>query len=110
MAGPGGGPSSGLQAELEAMAAAIPAVEDGVTALTQANQGVGTAMANVGAGWTSDGAAFFRTVMEDFRAEYAKMITDLNEIHQALTGNKVQYTASAEEERANVNRFNSLLS
>ena len=110
MAGPAGGPSNGLQTELEAMAAAIPAVEDGVQFLTQANQSIGTAMANVGAGWTSDGATFFRAVIEDFRAEYSKMINDLNEIHQALTGNKVQYTASAEQERANVNRFNSLLS
>jgi WXG100 family type VII secretion target len=100
----------GLQAELEAMRQAIPAVERGVSALTQANRNVDAAMQNVGAGWTSDGATFFRAVMQDFSAEYTKMINDLAAIHEALSGNQVHYTASAEQERAAVNRFNSLLS
>jgi len=106
----GSGGSGGLQTELEAMQRAIPAVDQGITALRNANQQVGMAMVNVGSSWTSDGATFFRSVMDDFRVEYDKMITDLTEIHQALEGNKVQYTASAEAERAAVNRFNSLLS
>jgi hypothetical protein len=102
--------TGGMQAELAAMATAVPQVDIAYQALVQAQGAVGTAMTSVGLGqWSSDGATVFRQVMEDFQKEYGKIANDLLAIHDALQGNTTAYNASVDAERTAVNQFNGLL-
>jgi WXG100 family type VII secretion target len=101
--------ATGASAQIPAMAQAAVQVDQASQRLTNLRSGVATSVANTLAGYQSDAATLFGNVMDQWGAEFQKIINGLNEIHEALTATQRGYQASVDQDRASANSIMSAL-
>jgi uncharacterized protein YukE len=92
-----------------AMVAASDAAKTAASGLREAITMIQQNVGESHRGWQSEGAQFFRMVMEEFAQDYLKMIDDLHHIEASLAGNAKKFAASIHHETDNVKRFQDLL-
>jgi WXG100 family type VII secretion target len=101
--------AGGASAQIPAMAQAATQVDQAGQTLAGIRTRVGGAVANTQGGYQSEAATVFRNVMDQWGADFQKIVNGLNQIHEALTATHRSYQASVDTDRASANSIMSAL-
>jgi WXG100 family type VII secretion target len=99
----------GTSAQVDAMAVATRHLDSAGQDLASIRGRIQQTIATTQSGYVSEAAALFRSVMDAWDADFAKIVAGLETIQNALGSNKKQYEASMDQERASVNQIAALL-
>ncbi len=91
------------------MAAAATQVEETVGQIRALQSRLNGSHADTMAGWVGESASAFTAAYTEFNADFAKVISALDVMHEKLTGSRVNYNASEEANTTSANRIASVL-
>jgi hypothetical protein len=74
-------------------------------ALTAIRLAVAQSVAATASGYTSEAATLFRSTMDQWGAEFNKIIGGLERMRGSLNSNRLQYEATLDQERQSVNQI-----
>jgi WXG100 family type VII secretion target len=60
-------------------------------------------------GWQGQAASAFTNAYEQFGADFSKVLTALESIHEKLVGTQSSYTATEESNKSTVNKLQNML-
>ncbi|HWG00277.1 MAG TPA: WXG100 family type VII secretion target [Trebonia sp.] len=93
----------------QAMATAAQQVETAVTTIRGLQTNMNGYTAQLQAGWQGDAATAFANTYEAFNADFTKVLTALQTIHDKLVGTHGTYTTTEDVNTSSVNRVAGLL-
>lgn len=97
------------RADTEKMNTAANAVDNTGQVLANIRGNIQSAVDSTATGYTSPAATLFRNTMGQWDQHFAKILNDLQRMHEALRHNTVHYQATMETERDSANQLAALL-
>jgi WXG100 family type VII secretion target len=91
------------------MATAAAQVEEAVAQIRGLQSRLNGSHADTMAGWQGESASAFTAAFEEFNADFSKVISALDVMHEKLIGSRVNYNASEEANSTSANRIASAL-
>jgi WXG100 family type VII secretion target len=93
----------------QAMATAARQVESAVGNIRGLQSNMNSYASQLQGGWQGQAASAFSNAYEQFSADFAKVLTALESIHEKLTGTQSTYTTTEESNKSTVNKLQGLL-
>jgi hypothetical protein len=100
---------AGTSAQVDAMGIASRHIDSAGQDLEMIRGRIQQAVATTTSGYVSGAAGVFRSVMEQWDADFAKILGGLQTIQTAMTSTQKHVEATMEQERASVNQIAALL-
>jgi WXG100 family type VII secretion target len=101
--------AGGTSAQVDAINMAAAHVDTAGQELATIRSNIQLAIASTAAGYNSAAATLFRNTMDQWGADFQKIIGGLERIREALTQTQRHYQATIEQERQSANTIASLL-
>jgi WXG100 family type VII secretion target len=93
----------------DSMATAATQVEEAVAQIRGLQSRLNATHADTMTGWQGESASAFTAAFTEFNADFSKVITALDMMHEKLIGSRVNYNASESANTASANRITTAL-